>query len=95
MKIQQPQYDYMKRAIEQLDDDRDLREHAAQYKNQGLSPMRFRWDCSHGAALTKWICDNVYRDGANGDYTGVDDSHIDTVLRNIMRELGLTWAAQK
>ena len=87
MKISNEHYQYMKRAIEQLDADRDLLSHASQYKAEGLSPKRFRWDCTYGTALTKWICDNVYADGA-------DDTHIDTVLRKIMRELGINWAAQ-
>ncbi len=94
MKISNEHYQYIKRAIEQLDADRDLLSHASQYKAEGLSPKRFRWDCTYGTGLFKWICDNVYRDGPNGDYVNVNDTHIDTVLRKIMRELGINWAAQ-
>ena len=93
MRIKKDQYDYMRRAIQQLDTDRDLLAHAKQYERDGLTPKRFRWDCCHGTALTKWICDNVYRDGMNGDYTGADDTHIDTALRKIMRDLAINWAA--
>ena len=93
MKINQTQYDYMKSAIEQLDADRDLQKHAKQYEQQGFTPMRFRWDCCSGTALNKWFCDYVYRDGPDGDYVDVNDTHIDTALRAIMRDLGIYWAA--
>jgi hypothetical protein len=41
--------------------------------------MRLRWDCLHFAGLSPWICDNLY--------SYADDSHIDTALRAIMREI--------
>ena len=94
MRIRKDQYDYMKRAIEQLDIDRDLLAHAKQYERDGLTPKRFRWDSCYGAALTKWICDFVYRDGPDGDYNGTDDTHIDTALRKIMRDVGVVWASR-
>ena len=40
---------------------------------------RLRWDLAYSANLSKWLCDNVY--------SYADDSHIDTALRSIMREL--------
>jgi len=42
---------------------------------------RFRWDLMYAANLSPWICDNLY--------SYMDDSHIDTALRSIVRELGL------
>ena len=42
---------------------------------------RLRWDLSYYAGLTPFICDTVY--GA-----GLNDDHVDTALRSIMRELG-------
>lgn len=41
----------------------------------------FRWHLSHKAQLTKYICDNIY--------TYADDSHIDTALKKIIKELNL------
>lgn len=93
MKISKQHREYIASAIAEHDKNRDLAIHERQYKSMGLSPKRFRWDCLHGCALSRWICDNIYRDGA-GDYTGINDSHIDTVLRGVMRELGLDWASQ-
>lgn len=64
-----------------------------QYKDQGLSPVRFRWDMLWAAqgrvvdSLPKhYLCD-LY------DAEGVNDNHIDSALRAIMREHGMDWAA--
>ena len=86
MKITKEHYQYVKRAIQNIDSGRDLASHAAQYRREGLSPKRFRWDCTYGAGLSKWLCDNIY--------SYADDTHIDTMLRAIMRELKITWGAQ-
>lgn len=40
---------------------------------------RLRWDMMYDANLTKWVCDNLY--------SYMDDSHIDTALRSIVKEL--------
>lgn len=45
------------------------------------SPKRIRWDLSYAAGLTPYFCDTVY--------TYADDTHIDTALRAIARELNL------
>ena len=86
MKITQEHYQYVKRAIQNVDAARDLADRAARYRHEGLSPKRFRWDCTYGAGLSKWVCENVY--------PYADDAHIDTMLRAIMRELQIPWAAQ-
>jgi hypothetical protein len=43
--------------------------------------MRLRWDMSYYAGLSPWISANVY--------PYADDSHVDTALRAIMKELAV------
>ena len=43
--------------------------------------VRVRWDFLHAAGLTPWICACVY--------PYANDTHIDTALRRIQRELNL------
>ena len=40
---------------------------------------RLRWDLLYDSVTSRWICDNLY--------SYVDDTHIDTALRSIMRDL--------
>lgn len=40
---------------------------------------RFRWDLCHASGLTPWICKELY--------AYVNDTHIDTALKAIMKEL--------
>lgn len=40
---------------------------------------RHRWDLCYAAQLSSWICDNLY--------SYMDDTHIDTALRSIVKEL--------
>jgi hypothetical protein len=40
---------------------------------------RIRWDLTYQANLTGFICDSLY--------SYLDDSHIDTALKSIMKEL--------
>lgn len=42
---------------------------------------RLRWDASYAYVKSAWICDNLY--------PYMDDSHVDTALRAVMRELNL------
>ena len=49
------------------------------YANSGLSDMRFRWDLLYAAKLSPWISANLYH--------YLNDNHIDTALRNILKEL--------
>lgn len=46
--------------------------------------MRIRWDALYAAGLSQWISDNLY--------SYMDDTHIDTALRNIVKEIGGTVA---
>lgn len=43
---------------------------------------RIRWDLCHAAKLTTYICRNVYP-------LGMNDTHVDTALRRIVKELGV------
>ena len=45
------------------------------YKKQGLSDMRFRWDLLHAAVSSSFICSDLY--------SYLNDGHIDTALRKI------------
>lgn len=52
--------------------------------NEGKSKdieKRLRWDCLYAAGLTPFICDNLY--------SYLNDDHIDTALKNIIKELGI------
>ena len=71
MKMKQEHYDYIKNAIEQANTG-DIEQ---EYKNGTISPMRYRWDLTYAASLSGWICKNLY--------SYLDDTHIDTALRNI------------
>jgi len=43
---------------------------------------RIRWDALHAAIGSQWLCEVIY--------PYANDEHIDTALRAIMRELGLS-----
>lgn len=82
MKIQSTHYEYMKQEIWSLDLDK-VKEHKKGIMD-GIIPCqnkakRFRWDCFQAAHLSKWACDNLY--------AYVNDDHIDTALRQIVKEL--------
>jgi len=50
--------------------------------NEGKSKdveKRLRWDWSYYAKMSPWMCDNLY--------TYLDDTHIDTALKQVMRDL--------
>ncbi len=44
-----------------------------------LSEKRFRWDLMYAAKLTPFICSELY--------SYMNDEHIDTALRSIVKEL--------
>ena len=79
MKIKPQHFEQMKRAVtEVFEKNPNIK---TVYKNAGLSDMRFRWDVLHacqidGIDATRWICDNLY--------PYLNDTHIDTALRNII-----------
>lgn len=41
---------------------------------------RLRWDMMWGAVNSSWVCDNIYP-------IGMHDTHIDTALKRIVKEL--------
>ena len=56
-----------------------LRESIANESKAKDHDKRLRWDMLYTVIGSRWICDNVY--------SYLDDSHIDTALRAIMREI--------
>jgi len=80
MKIKPEHYDYMRRAIAALPAEtiESIRRNAATDPRVRDLNMRVRWDVSYAAGLGRWLCDNVY--------PYADDTHVDTVLRRIVRE---------
>lgn len=57
----------------------DTDELRSQYKAQGLSDKRYRWDLTYLSNSTRFICDVLY------EY--MDDNHLDTALRKIVKPL--------
>ena len=56
--------------------------HRAFIINEGKAKdveKRLRWDWSYYAKMSPWICDNLY--------TYLDDTHIDTALKQVMCDL--------
>lgn len=72
LKITGPDYEYLRKHI--------LANSKAptwpQYKAQGLSHKRWRWDLMYAAGLTRWTCDTLYK--------YLNDDHIDSALRRIL-----------
>jgi hypothetical protein len=82
MKVKKPHYDYMKHQIGHIWSQEKHENHTEFVRNEGRSKdvaKRVRWDWSYYAGLTPWICSYLY--------SYCDDTHIDTALRQIMREL--------
>jgi len=49
------------------------------YRAQNLTDKRYRWDLTYAAGCTRFICDSLY--------AYLDDTHIDTALRSIVKPL--------
>ena len=83
MKMKPEHYAHMKAEITKLDRERVAAHKAALAYDLRVKDLnkRLRWDLSYAAKLTSWICDNLY--------SYLDDSHVDTALRSIIRELDL------
>jgi hypothetical protein len=71
MKITHEHYEHLRAGMAIKHNDTAYQE----YKRNGLSDMRYRWDCVRAAGLMPFICDTLYQ--------YCDDRHIDTALRNI------------
>lgn len=76
MKIKPEHYSEIKRKIAALPQDQ-CRQHKENLRVKDLE-KRFRWDCYHAAK-----CHN------SDFYTYLNDNHIDTALKQIIKELGL------
>ena len=59
---------------------------AKAYRHHGLPPKRLRWDILRAAKG---------RDFVMQLYTYLDDTHVDTALRTVMRSIGFPYAARK
>jgi len=82
MKITQIHYDTIKDQISSIWTSEKHESYRAHIIADGKAKdveKRLRWDWSYRAKTTKWICENLY------GY--LDDSHIDTALKSIVREL--------
>ena len=81
MKIKPEHFAVLKTAVEKF----DTPFHRSRYKAAGLSDKRFRWDCLWASKVR--IGDGV---GIKGDldlYAYMNDDHIDTALRSIVKPL--------
>jgi hypothetical protein len=70
----------------------DTAQRRAEYAAKGLSDKRYRWDLSYLSgnannpeSCTRFVCDTLY--------TYLNDSHIDTALRSIVKPLPRNPAA--
>ena len=83
MKIKQEHYEHMKQAIASIPSDMiEVHKHDLQNDSRVKDwEMRFRWDLAYGAKLSEWISRTLY--------SYLNDTHIDTGLRAIVKELDL------
>lgn len=86
MKMTSENYEAFKLALEPVKASHP--DFAKSYKASDISPKQCRWDVTYVAKATPFICNILYRAGLN-------DDHIDTALKAIMREWGWKWAAGK
>ena len=84
MKIRPDHYATMRDAIATIPADKiqEIRNHVLTSDRVHNREKCFRWNLSYAAKLTPFICDNVY--------SYADDTHIDTALRSIVRELSIS-----
>ena len=75
MKITNEHLEHMREAIAPL----DTTERREAYKLGELSSKRHRWDLAREAGLIPFVCATLYK--------YLDDTHIDTALRNIVPAL--------
>ena len=76
MKMSKEHYATLKEAVIKADTDYPyLREMAAR---GDISAKQFRWDLLYFSRSSDWICRNLY--------PYLDDTHIDTALRKILKE---------
>lgn len=83
MKMSTEHYSHIKQAILSLPSDKAAAHKEALKSDPRVKDldMRFRWDLLYAAKLSGYICDNCY--------SYLNDTHIDTALKSIVRELEL------
>ena len=83
MKIKQEHLEHLRAAIVPLDTEALRQRYLAgdfpKSARVGDLYLRYRWDLLHMAGLTPYVCKNLY--------SYLDDSHIDTALRSIVKPL--------
>lgn len=85
MKIKTEHYNHLKTEIQKIPVYQIL-EHGKAVKASNTYKdynMRMRWDILHMLSMSSWLCDNLY--------TYMNDNHIDTALKAIMKELQLPY----
>lgn len=88
MKIRPEHYAYLRDALAPLAP--EIPERRAAITAEGRAhdvEKRLRWDLLYAARLTPWICDTLY-------VYEVNDEHIDTALRAILKEIEVAPAAE-
>lgn len=99
MKILKQDYRKLRNAIHSTLLALDIaQENQVDYQNAGWTPKRFRW------AVVSKLKIKIFGDGVGmvndesiGDlnlYSYLNDSHIDTAIRVVMKELGYSWASE-
>lgn len=82
MKITAEHYARLKGELSQFSQEK-IDNHRQFIINEGKAKdveKRLRWDLLYYRGLNQWVCDNVY--------TYANDDHVDTALRQIMKEIG-------
>jgi len=88
MKMTKEHYNFIKGAISCLDKNL-IKEHKQFIIDEGKAKdinKRLRWDCFHATKIK--IGDGIGQDGLPL-YSYLNDDHIDTALRNIIKELNI------
>jgi len=95
MKISKEHYEHIKQAFQTLsvNDNEKHWKHLKQAKKDRTQyikdiDMRFRWDCFWSRNLSEWVRTTLYP-------IGINDDHIDTALKNIIKELGFPSTTRK
>lgn len=57
-------------------------------RSKAMTPMRIRWDLLRAVKSDAEVCDYYKIDGVN-------DDHIDTMLRKVFLDFGMSWYASK
>lgn len=81
MKLKPEHYAHIRDSIKAAVEKHNLPKEEVYTVQNNLSSKRYRWDLLWAAKLSVWISDNIY--------SYANDDHIDTALRNIIRELQL------